>query len=51
MQWYRKFRTHNTVLLQQVWASSVGKSSVVEMKNKKWGFKVLWLEKWGSLAA
>ena len=51
LQWYKKFGIYNNGSLQQDWASSVGKSSVDEMKNEKWGFKVLGLEKWDSLAA
>ena len=45
-----KFRTHNNGWLQQVWTSSIGKSTVEEFR-KKWGFKVLGLEKRGFLAA
>ena len=51
LQWYKEFCTYNNGSLQQAWASSVGKSTVDELKNEKWGFKVLGLEKWGVVAA
>ena len=51
LQWNKKFRTYNIGPLWQTWASSVSKFTVDEMKNEKWGFKVLGLGKWGSLAA
>ena len=51
LQWYKKFRTHNNGSLQQVRVSSIGKSTVDELKKEKWRFKVLGFEKWGVLAA
>ena len=51
LQWYKTFRTHNNGSLQQVRASSIGKSTVDELKKEKWRFKVLGFEKGGVLAA
>ena len=51
LQWYKKFRTHNKGSLQQNWASSVGKSTVDELKKEKWRSPVLGFEKGGILAA
>ena len=43
LQWYKKFHTHNNGSLQQNWASSTGKSTVEELKKRR--FKVLGIEK------
>ena len=51
LQWYKKFRTHKNGSLQQVWASSVGKSTVDELKKEKRRSPVLGFEKGGILAA
>ena len=46
------FRTYNNGPLWQIWASSVSKFTVDELKKKqKWDLKVLGLEKWVVLAA
>ena len=51
LQWYKKFRTPNNGSFQQDRASSIGKSTVDELKKEKWRFKVLGFEKGGVLAA